>query len=429
MKLKWKLQIAQEENIKHKGLYYIGVLMLTAFMLLIPLLVVMRESVRHRYNNLSNGLRGSFRDVVQVVKDGETEGVPGIELSGIKGIRGYGSLPGQEFNYFPEKVFPEVVEYVKNTPSLLHLFDQNEKISPITVSTTMWDAMDIRLREGSSPLEMASRYSDSDGAYKQTFYLYFGSNVTLQLPIGTERVRVSGSSKGTIRFRYIVAGYLKEGSRAFSEAGDDFYQEWDTSVLLDNEIIFSVSPDMRDSVYVVSDGTVSRESLERAIIEENGAVRFFWIEDSFAEFEREYNSYCKIFREMVIIITVTGSLLLSLSQIIFLLSNARDYGILYSCGMSTREFTEILFLQNARRFFLPLVIGHLASWGIVARFSGHNPFTAYSAAECRVVILHAYPVMLFAAMFFVLLVAVFPAILVAKHMPVDLLNNDIGRKG
>lgn len=425
MDFRERMKIANEQNARHQGNYFFSCLVMTILLCLIPVLIGMFIRVQSRKNHLSNGLRNAcFQDVVCVnsINYEENDRIPlAIDFSVIPGLQGYGELPGQSHAYISEECFPEVCRYIHENSSLRNLIDENGT-REMLIQTTMWDVLDIALESGVTPQEAEILYADTENKYSQTYYCYYGSEFGDRLPIGTERVREANTSQGTFIFRYVVAGYLKKGSRVFSLDSTDFYADGDPSIVLDNQFVRTYKDDYLHSSFLVFDGTQTKEEVEKNLRMQSEAIEVYWIEDDFALNMQAYERVHGVLLEMAIFILFAGVVMISLGEVIFLLGEAKIYGIWYSCGMTGRDLSWILCLQNVRRMRIPIICGTITSWFTIGIFLGRSELLSFLLSDVKAVFLYSYPLIFGVACLIVVITTVIPWLFMRKKMPSVLLR-------
>ena len=415
-----RMRIANEQNAHHQGNYFFSCLVMTTLLCLIPVLIGMFNRVQDKKRNMSNGLKGAtFQDVIQVDSvDYEDEiWLPlSIDYSVISGVKGYGDLPEQGHSYISEECFPEVCRVIRENSSFRHLLDENGA-REMLIQSTMWEVLDITLESGYTPQEAETLYVDNENQYYQTYYCYYGSDFEDKLPIGTVRIREANTSQGTGMFRYIVAGYLKKGSRVFTLDSTDFYSEGDPSTVLDKQFVKTYTDDVMYSTYLVVDGTQTKEEVEKNLRMQSEAIGVYWIEDEFTLNMQAYERVFKVLLEMAIIILSAGVVMISLGEIIFLLGEARIYGVWYSCGMTGRDLSWILCLQNVRRMRAPIFCGAVTSWFTIGALSGKENFWSFTLSDVKLIGLHIYPLILGVACLIVIMTTVIPWLFMRKKTP------------
>lgn len=425
MNFRERMKIANEQNARHQGNYFFSCLVMTTLLCLIPILFGMFNRVQDKKRNMSNGLRGAtFHDVIQVdsVDYNDEDWLPlSIDYSAIPGLMGYGELPEQGHSYIFEECFPEVCRYIRENSSFHHLVDENGT-REMLIQSTMWEVLDITLESGYSPREAEGIYADNENQYYQTYFYYYGSDFEDKLPIGTVRIREANTSQGTLLFRYIVAGYLKKGSRVFTLDSTDFYAEGDPSTVLDKQFVKAFTDDKMFSTFLVMDGTRTKEEVEKSLRMQSENIGVYWIEDEFTLNMQAYEQIFKVLLEMAIIILSAGICLISLSEIIFLLGEAQIYGIWYSCGMKGRDLVWILCLQNVRRMRAPIICGAVSSWLTTGILSERVDFWNITLLDVKRICLINYPMILGVSCLIIIMTTLIPWLFMRRKTPSVLLR-------
>lgn len=417
MKIGCKMRIAQEQNVLHRGMYVISVIVLTAMLCSIPLLAVFSQLGKYRVDNLSKGIKGSYRQVGSVFWSGGTEEKPTFDFTKCDGLAGYGLLTGQTHTYIEEDTFPEIYAGSaswKERPEL----DYNGGIVPQVISDTMWDAIEVDVAEGHRP----AGYEKTTGQMVTTL-VYYGWDWPEKLPIGTVRDEVYL----IYTHRYVVAGYLSKGSciPSYDIDGMTLYGDWDTSINLDNQILYVEAYEPGEGEFFIIGHDEVKGTIERRLIDAFGEyTKVQWLEEGYAEYAAMARDYTKIFLELTLVIAGVGMILIAITQIIGILSDSEVYGIWYSCGISTGDLIAILFMQNLRRMFLPLGLNILIGLRLLC-MSGFGKGMLPSQVGMRVFFLWMLPIFLLVVVGFAVVTTIIPAIVLIRKTPIQLLQNDV----
>lgn len=424
MSFRKKKQIAQEINCHHEIMFFFTCIVMAALFTVLPLLIRIRAMYQMEQKDIPDGMSVSAKNAVTVqsnrFSDDGCQKHLFIDFDDVDGILGYGeSFPGENYSYVREECFPELSDYIrKNVELRKKLCDENGIISTL-VEETLWDIMNITIEEGVSPQEADRLYPNTDGTYQFTRYVYYGSDMEERLPIGTERIYQGGREDHVILWRYIVAGYLKKGS--FVYMGEDNGGE---DGLLDKAIV-EVDPETVTnavSMHILFDESMTRDEVEQELSAQSDNMEIWWRTDELAAERRAYDSLLKGLLQVTVIILVAGSIMISMGQIIHILSESKQYGIWYSCGMTRWDCISILFLQNCRKMESPLICGALSAWLSVGALSGNEELWKFSGKEVSFILLQIYPVLLITATLITIVTTLIPTLVLGRKMPIDLLK-------
>lgn len=217
-----------------------------------------------------------------------------------------------------------------------------------TLLPSIVDLCDFQLKEG-IPIE-ALDFSD-----KKVEYWYLGSAYE-EIPIGTEY-------EGEYGYRYIVAGILKEGMRWIDS---NLINGYDTTQL-------DYSQDCAHSIFAFSTDDINTSevwitaaegfSIEQAImaaceVGEKYKIHFGYetLADMYRSEVENVNILIKILSKIMVIIISSACFMLVITQVVVMLEDSKNYGIMYAVGFSEKEVKHMLITKYIITSVLALVI-------------------------------------------------------------------------
>lgn len=169
--------------------------------------------------------------------------------------------------------------------------------------------------------------------------------------------------------KYKVIGVLESGARYFSKSDimndSSYYTNLDDDLIVLNssanvvdvtELCFQY---INTIMYYVNDTKNISEtvrSVEKYAEKYNLDVKSNSIKDIIMEYKENYSKSISELRKLMICIIILGILSVSCASIISVLIRKNEFGIMYSCGIKTKEITKILIIENILKVFLALIL-------------------------------------------------------------------------
>lgn len=281
----------------------------------------------------------------------------------------------------------------------------------IYLSANAYQMFNITLYKGNSPEEL-----DYSG---DTIPIYLGYKYKNAVEPGT----IISNGKNT----YVVAGILEKKStmpiecKALMSMDEE---ELFSSYVLDYSILLMPN-DLEgtgvDCFFSLADGYTFddvRNSLEQNMSDTNSIV---YVESVAEHMEAvtnkmDINSMYDIFIFVIVIIC----LVLSCFQINTILSQRKDYGVLFACGLSHRDIVKMALIDNIKKVAVATLIMFCVVAGKLTAEIKLETMTAYMLKETlygRLII-----IVLAVGVGLTLVVSLIPAIILKKASPIELIG-------
>lgn len=248
--------------------------------------------------------------------------------------------------------FPELYQIqCDNAENQLNRNSEN-CLQVLIVDQELLPLCQLRFQENNLP----EQFSDYD---EDVQYLYLG-NAYNGIPVGTE---FCDNTQGVTN-RYIVAGILEKDIGFVSQDllfGADF-TTLRSDVNLNYEIICvnkkaSVFAPWMFSVnksYTLEEGMVELERLARRM---GVKIREYNLNSVFDRAKIETGVMQESLREMLFLLLIVTSIIVTSLQIVEIFQHFRSYGIMYAVGVSSSEIFVIMILRNMIYFVFSICVG------------------------------------------------------------------------
>lgn len=257
------------------------------------------------------------------------------------------------------------------------------------------------------------------------FSLYLGYNF-VEIPMGTCFYEKISEDKTYV---YEVKGIFAKGERFVSPeiVNGSNAGSGNSTILLDNQVFFfgDVCPPSAFWLYSFSkeaNEDDTRIALTELAEEKGLEIEFSSLKASFEYARMKSGQLKNIFERMFRMISVVA-LLISISVFLtYFLKNARDYGILYADGFSSRELQTACFLENAWQCMIALTLAEVVVYFLSKGFFG-------GTYEGHVMVNYVFwhylmPYMVMITVLILLTISIIPMVILGSVKPITLLQGE-----
>ncbi len=437
MKRLTAIRFAIDMNIQEKEMHRMSVVTLVILMILIPISVMLYVEGNYRMARVRKVLSVDIDRIL--VTDG-IEGLGGIEKSeilAIDGVLGVGNFPDKDAfkygNYWLTEAYPELVSYTEKNEKLRDNMDSNGYLCYFGMDTGLWRATNLPLSDGMLPDDCLLSIGAKAKSETETYWLlYLGEDYRGSVEVGNCRtIEYSNPlTKEKALLHYVVAGVLAKGAGVPSSKAYLDYKAWDETILLDSRILAVgvTGETLYDCCILIGDGA-SQSEVKGAVfdlmLEQNTAgkdMQIFGLDELYKDITAENSYFNSLLLRLLLALGITVMLLSVVRQSVSLISHSEEYGILYSCGATSRDVFRIVVYQNIMDMVLPLMIG-LTSGGFIMN-AMMNEKMKISFSTVGLYFKWIVPGMLVTAFVLAALSTIVPTIILRRLKPIAMLNND-----
>lgn len=213
------------------------------------------------------------------------------------------------------------------------------------------DVCPLKLQNGAYPSEL-------DFTDNKISYLYLGSAYK-DIPVGTVY-------EGNNGYKKIVAGIMEDGQRwvnsdlLWGYSPSRLNYSWDCTYA-----VFCVENSMLavNCFAAVADGYTVDEAIKalNEVAEETGCViTYSAVENICEEGAKESKALTSYIVRLLVIIMVASSIMLISVQVVIILKNTKNYGVMYAVGFNKTEILKAQFLKQIILSLCALVIAGVA---------------------------------------------------------------------
>lgn len=241
---------------------------------------------------------------------------------------------------------------IQNTYGNPHQGYGEDQLECLYIQYNLIGAFRFDLLEGVKPEELSFG--------KNEIALYLGNHFK-EVPIGT-KYEIKDES-GQIRYTYKVAGVLKKGAKWLEE--ENLYQaetlKVSNLVPLDNLVVMVMNDDYGTYhwAYSLEDGFSFAQGEEklRELAKECGIeISLGTVSGTMKEVQSNNKTIINYVLELFIMVCLVTFVVLVCIQLVNILNDLKEYGILYANGMSVKELMNILFLENVIKVLLSFLL-------------------------------------------------------------------------
>ncbi len=337
------------------------------------------------------------------------------ELYGLEEIEGIGAtqMPGP--GYFGlEDIYKIQSKYMAD------LYDNGSKdwMYCTNIENTFINALNIELESG----EFVSDINQPDNVT----YIYLGYNLR-DIPVGTE-YNIS-TRNGEISIKLIVKGVLKKDSRMingdmFSNT-DGFYSET-CFTQLDNVVVAVLNHSSSDLwLFQYNENTdfeTSKKKIEEVAEKYGIDVMVGNLSNIVEEKENTTKELNRTIIDLLVIAMIVSISIMICMQIMLIINNLSEYGILCANGFSIKDICIMLVLENIIKIAIAFIVGTFASWKLILfSFAGiEEMMPVFNDIFFEYSILHVG----LCSLGIILISSVIPVIMMSRYKVVDLIGGN-----
>jgi hypothetical protein len=294
--------------------------------------------------------------------------------------------------------------------------DEQSTLEMITINSGGWNLFNINLSSGDEPERQFEVYDDVYGL------LYLGSRLKGIADVG-DRIEIYNQV-------YVVAGFLEPGSIIADPYVKDVNKfSLYTTMPLDYEVVNVYNDSYygtSDSFYFsVNDGYTykdAKENLTILIEKMNVDAHISNISSVIDNVEREMLPVNRYLLQILVVVGLTACIVLTCFQVMNILIQKSEFGILYSSGVGLKDMIIITFMENLLKFIGSMVV--LVPFFTVVALKCFSIVTY--AAKCNI-----YQVLVHNVIGQVILIGVLiasissilPVVLICGYSPVELMGD------
>lgn len=284
------------------------------------------------------------------------------ELYSLDGIEGVGATMPPGAGYFGlEDIYEIQSKYID-----MDKVDQSEFYDWIyctNIENTELNVLNLKLESG----ELISEVDQP----KDVIYLYLGNNLS-EIPIGTEYNISTGNGTIEINNKLIVKGILSKDSRLiddsmFSSTGA-FYSEKCFSQL-DNVVLCVGNESITDRwLFRYSediDFNTAKTKIEEVAQKYGINVLVGNVQKIMEEKEEATSELNKTIVDLLVIAIIVSISIMVCMQIMLIINNLSEYGILCANGYSIRTICGMLIIENVIKTMIAFIAATLISWKLI----------------------------------------------------------------
>lgn len=209
----------------------------------------------------------------------------------------------------------------------------------VSINTQTMELCELKLQSG--------KYVDElDFQNGEVSYLYLGSGYADSVPAGTVYVQESGR-------KTIIAGIMEEGQRWISESLNGRYYTDELDYSFDcTYAVFSVieSGNRINSLFLTaSEGyTIDEAIAVTDEVAEKYDISYTCdkLSDMYKEANKENEALISYLIKLLVLIIITTLTMLISTQVVIMLGNTKNYGVMYSVGFSQKEIGAMLLCRQ-----------------------------------------------------------------------------------
>ncbi len=342
MKLKNKFRMAYDICLENRKRFFIHIAAALGFFVTLLFLVYMIISTENYKYRISRGLKC---DVEKLCYASQSENIAYDdsveiyeEISRIKGVEDFGNISTDVYNASECLLFLKEIQKGHENG----IVDDNG-IETIVMDAGAWTMLNINLVEGSTPAEIG--FNDA----LRDIILYLSEKYHGVTNVGD--VYEVFNSDGEEVFRYVVGGFFDENSVCIDPY---IFSE----VILNNAGSYSLEygiievmkyGNLNGGFFTYEDADAYEEiAAEILKISEkyNVTIDTYKISSIIDYVENDTKNQTLVLRMALIIFAAVMIISLCVSQIYSIITKSADYGIRLSNGVTKRDMTGIIFIQN-----------------------------------------------------------------------------------
>lgn len=321
------------------------------------------------------------------------------------------------FGGFNKAFFPELYDIQKN-----NTINRSNTVSENTLQMLVVDKELLPLFPLDFVGDKLEEQQDVSGN-ENIAYLYLGNAYT-GIPVGTEFHDTSYSPATT----YKVAGILKKDISFASAdllAGVDFTTlrcdiNMNYEIICINEGASLYSPWLFsiNKTYTMEEGMKELKEIADAL---NIKIREYPLQTKFNTVGTETQIMEESLSEMLVLIFITITIIVTLLQIVEILHHFHIYGIMYSVGFLSSEIIVIMIIRNIIYYIFSLCTGLLMLFAIGKRYFITNIQVKDMFFE--LLFQRVFPAGTLFMMFLFCIMTLIPCIVLIRRDPVELIQN------
>lgn len=419
MKLKNKFRMAYDICLENRKRFFIHIAAALVFFVTLLFLVYMIVSTENYRYRVSRGLKCDIEKLcyasVSEAIDYEASVEIYEEISRIKGVADFGNISTDVYNVSECLLFLKEIQEGHENGTV----DDNG-IETIVMDAGVWPMMNINLVEGSSPDEIGFNDAVKD------IILYLSEKY--RGTANVEDVYEACGSDGKVIYRYVVGGFFDE----YSACIDPYVFN---EIVLNNAGSYSLEygiievmkyGNLNGGFFTYEDVNAYEEiAAEILKISEKYDVTIdtYKISSIIDYVEKDTKNQTLVLRMALIIFAAVMIISLCVSQIYSIITKSADYGIRLSNGVTKRDMTGIIFMQNILQTAIPAAAGCAASYCVLKMFFETD--AASGNLINYVFTRYCIPGAVIFAVGTVVLSSVLPAVLMRKTTVLNLLNGRV----
>lgn len=339
------------------------------------------------------------------------------ELYSLEEIEGLGSTQPPGVGFFGmEDIYRVQSKYIDMDK--IAMDESKDFMYCLNIENTMVNTLNLELHSG----ELISDINQPDNST----YIYLGYNLR-EIPIGTE-YNIS-TKNGEIKDKIIVKGILKKDSRLINTemfgSTEGFYSE-SCYTQLDN-VVMAVSNSSFSDLWAFrySENTnfkTVKEKIEKVADKYGIDVMVGNLESIIKEKETSTQELNKTIVDLLVIALLVSIMIMVCMQIMLILNNLSEYGVLCANGYSIKEICLMLIIENAIKTIISFILGTFLSWKLIFyAFAGiDDMLPVFNDIFFRYSILNVG----LCSLGIIVIVSIIPVWIMSKYKVVDLIGGN-----
>lgn len=298
--------------------------------------------------------------------------------------------------------------------TLTEQYEIHNELEVYNISRDVLELCSFELESGTAPEEL-------DLSDESCVYMYLG-HAYADIPVGT----VYELNQYGYHVTYEVAGIMQEGQR-FLTTGLERVSSMNVKGydVLDYTVMF-LHDDPMSSLWYFSVKDGNYQEAARAIEEaaEPYGISYYIesLEEKFDELDEENSAFLNITVHMAVFMLVITVVLLCSQQIVNFMNCRREYGILYTTGMTERDILSVLVMETVVKAGAALLIALGVVWLISVGMFERDSQTSYILKD--ILTGRVYPVLVLLAVLLGVVSVFIPAAAMHRNTPIQLMRED-----